>query len=59
MGTAAHIAAWLSLAGAIGLATVMLLAVVFHVRRHEPPAAPAVLLLLALFVVFGRFAYPA
>ena len=56
MGRAAHVGPWLSVGGAIGLATVMLLAVVFHVRRHESPAAPAVLLLLTLFVVVGRFA---
>ena len=52
---AAGIDAWLSPLSAAGLAIVMLLAVVYHVRRHEPLAAPAVLLLLAVFVAVGRF----
>jgi hypothetical protein len=54
---AVNVAPWLSPAAAAGLATVMLLAVFYHVRRHEPPAAPAVLFLLALFVAVGRFAH--
>jgi hypothetical protein len=33
----------------------MLLAIGFHLRRKESAAAPGVLFLLALFVVFGRF----
>ena len=53
---AADVAPWLSPIAAAGLATVMLLAVVYHVRRHEPPAAPAGLLLLSLFVTVGRLA---
>src|ERR1700722_11933078 len=52
-----NVAPWLSPAAAAGLATVMLLAVFYHVRRHEPPAAPAVLFLLALLVAVGRFAH--
>ena len=52
-----NVAPWLSPAAAAGLATVMLLAVFYHVRRHEPPTAPAVLFLLALFVAVGRFAH--
>jgi len=52
---AANVAPWLSTLAAAGLATVMLLAVFYHVRRHESPAAPATLLLLALFVAVGRF----
>jgi hypothetical protein len=40
---------------AVGLSTIILLAIGFHLRRHESPLAPGVLLLLALFVVFGRF----
>ena len=54
---AANVAPWLSPAAAAGLATVMLLAIFYHVRRHEPPTAPAVLFLLALFVAVGRFAH--
>jgi uncharacterized membrane protein YphA (DoxX/SURF4 family) len=52
-----NVAPWLSPAAAAGLATVMLLAVFYHVRRHEPPAAPAMLFLLALLVAVGRFAH--
>jgi uncharacterized membrane protein YphA (DoxX/SURF4 family) len=54
---AANVAPWLSPTAAAGIATVMLLAVVYHVRRHEPPAAPAGLFLLALFVAIGRFSH--
>jgi uncharacterized membrane protein YphA (DoxX/SURF4 family) len=39
---------------ALGLATITLLAVIFHVRRKESPVAPLVLMLLACFVVYGR-----
>lgn len=46
---------WLSLWAAIGLSTIMLLAIGFHLRRHESPVAPAVLFLLGVFVVYGRF----
>jgi hypothetical protein len=35
----------------------MLLAVLYHLRRHESPAVPAALLLLALFVAVGRFSH--
>jgi hypothetical protein len=52
---AAGIDPWLSPISAAGLGMVMLLAVVYHLRRHESPAAPAVLMLLALFVTVGRF----
>ena len=54
---ATNVVPWLSPLAATGLATVMLLAVVFHVRRHEPPVPPAVLLLLTLFVAAGRFGH--
>ena len=47
-------APWLSPWAAVGLATIMLLAIVFHLRRHESPAPAVVLFLLAAFVVFGR-----
>ena len=53
--TAANIAPWLSVWAAIGLSTIMLLATGFHIRRHESPVPPAALLLMAAFVVYGRF----
>jgi hypothetical protein len=53
--TATHIARSLSLWAAVGLSTIMLLAIGFHLRRHESPVAPGILFLLAVFVVFGRF----
>jgi DoxX-like protein len=37
-----------------GLAIVMILAAVFHLRRHEPVVVPVVLLALSAFVVIGR-----
>ncbi len=52
---AIHIAPGLTGWAAAGLATIMLLAVGFHIRLHESPAVPAVLFLLAGFVAFGRF----
>jgi hypothetical protein len=52
---AAGVAPWLSAWAAVGLATITLLAIGYHVRRRESPAAPAVLFVLAIFVVFGRF----
>jgi hypothetical protein len=52
---ATGVAPWLSWWAAVGLATIMLLAIGFHLRRKEPPVPPAVLLLLAAFVVWGRF----
>jgi putative oxidoreductase len=54
---ATNIAPWLSAWAAVGLATIMLLAIGFHLRRHESPAVPAVLFLLAAFVVFERFSH--
>jgi uncharacterized membrane protein len=44
----------LSVWAAAGLGTIMLLAVGYHLRRHEPPMAPGALLLMAAFVVVGR-----
>jgi hypothetical protein len=35
----------------------MLLAIGFHIRRHESPAAPVVLFVLAVFVAVGRFSH--
>ena len=51
---ATGIAPWLSAWAAIGLAVVMLLALGYHVRRHEPPGAPAILFAMAVFVSLGR-----
>src|ERR1700730_14743229 len=52
---ATNIAPWMSPWAAIGLAIIMLLAIGFHVRRHESVAVPVILFLLARFVVCGRF----
>jgi len=51
---AAEVAPWLSACAAVGLATVMVLAIVYHVRRRESPAVPAILFALAAFVALGR-----
>lgn len=53
---ATHVAPWLSVWAAVGLSTIMLLAIVYHLRRHEPATGPGVLFLLGAFVVWGRFA---
>lgn len=52
-----NIAPWLSAWAAVGLATIMLLAVGYHLRRRESPAVPAVLFALAAFVVLGRLSH--
>src|SRR5580704_296823 len=49
-----NVVPWLSAWSAVGLATVMLLAIGYHVRRRESPAAPALLFVLAVFVALGR-----
>ena len=54
---ATGVAPWLSGWAAVGLATVMLLAIGFHVRRREPPTVPAFLLALAVFVSIGRLSH--
>jgi uncharacterized membrane protein YphA (DoxX/SURF4 family) len=54
---ATGIAPWLSAWAAAGLAIIMLFAIVYHVRRREPPAVPAILFGLALFVAIGRFSH--
>src|ERR1700676_5226218 len=54
---ATNIAPSLSLWAAVGLSTIMLLAIGFHLRRHESAVAPGLLLLLAVFVLFGRFSH--
>ena len=54
-----HIAANpLTVAAGIGLAVVMLSAIIFHLARKEGPrvAPSAILLILSLFVVVGRLA---
>jgi uncharacterized membrane protein len=56
---ATNVVPWLSLWAAIGLSCIMLLAIRFHLRRHEPPFAPIVLFLLGVFVVFARFSQQA
>jgi len=52
---ATPIAPSLSLWAAVELSTMMLLAIGFHLRRHESPVAPGILFLRAAFVVFERF----
>jgi 4-amino-4-deoxy-L-arabinose transferase-like glycosyltransferase len=54
---AANVAPLLSPIAAVGLAIIMLLAVFYHVRRRESPAAAAGLLLFAIFVAVGRFSH--
>jgi uncharacterized membrane protein YphA (DoxX/SURF4 family) len=54
---ATNITPSLSLWAAVGLSTIMLLAIGFHLRRHESAVAPGILFLLAVFVVFGRFSH--
>jgi uncharacterized membrane protein YphA (DoxX/SURF4 family) len=51
------IAPGLTQLAAAGLAIVMILAAIFHLRRHEPVVAPAVLLALSAFVVIGRASF--
>jgi hypothetical protein len=52
---AAGVAPLLSAGAAIGLSTIMLLAIGYHVRRRESPAAPGILFALSVFVGVGRF----
>jgi putative oxidoreductase len=54
---ATGVAAWLTPWAAIGLAAIMILAVGFHLRRRESPVPPFALLVLAVFVTWGRFTY--
>jgi uncharacterized membrane protein len=51
---ATGVAPILTTLAALGLAIVMLLAILFHVKRKESPVPVLVLLLLASFVVYGR-----
>jgi putative oxidoreductase len=52
-----HILPWLTPVAAVGLVLTMIGAAIFHVRLKEfsALAAPLILLLLALFIVYGRF----
>jgi uncharacterized membrane protein len=52
---ATNTAPWLSWWAAVGLSAIMVLAIGFHIRRRESFVPPAILLLLAVFVVYGRF----
>ncbi|MGH9680219.1 MAG: DoxX family protein [Candidatus Acidiferrales bacterium] len=52
---ATNVAPSLTAWAAVGLATVMTLAIGFNLRRHEFSGAPVILLLLTPFVAFGRF----
>ena len=52
---AAGVAPLLSAGAAVGLATIMVLAIGYHVRRRESPAAPAILFALSVYVGVGRF----
>ena len=54
---ATGVAPWLSAWAAIGLSTVMLLAIGYHVRRREPPVVPAILFALAVFVSLGHLSH--
>ena len=49
------VAPFLSPWSALGLATMMLLAIGFHLRGHESFTGPIILFLLSGFVAFGRF----
>jgi uncharacterized membrane protein YphA (DoxX/SURF4 family) len=53
-----HILTWLTPVAAIGLALTMIGAIILHVRLNETNrvVAPIILLLLALIIVYGRFA---
>jgi uncharacterized membrane protein YphA (DoxX/SURF4 family) len=51
---ALHVAPALSTWAALGLATIMLLAIGFHLRSREPIYAQLSLFLIAAFVVVGR-----
>ena len=48
---------WLTPLAAVGLAIIMVLAIVYHLRKKETQALPivTVLLALSLFVAVGRF----
>jgi uncharacterized membrane protein YphA (DoxX/SURF4 family) len=51
---ATGVAPTLTTFAAVGLATIMVLATIFHLTRKEPPVPTLVLLALAAFVIYGR-----
>ena len=51
---ATGVAPILTTLAAVGLATIMILATIFHLRRKEPASVPVALFVLAAFVVVGR-----
>jgi uncharacterized membrane protein len=51
---ALHIAPWLTVWAAAGLAAIMLSATIYHIRRREPPVMTSVLFLLSVLVAVGR-----
>jgi uncharacterized membrane protein YphA (DoxX/SURF4 family) len=51
---ALHVAPWLTVWAAAGLAAIMLFATVYHIRRREAPIMTTVLFLLAVLVAVGR-----
>lgn len=51
-------APWLTVAAAVGLAVVMVLAVQFHLARKEKVSPASVLLIVALIVAVGRAFLP-
>ena len=53
-----HILIWLTPVAAIGLALTMIGAIILHIRLKETNVvvAPLILLILALIIVYGRFA---
>lgn len=54
----AHFVPGLTVAAALGLALVMVLATAFHIRRHEPFVITVILFALPVFVAIGRMAIP-
>lgn len=54
---ALNVVPWLAAWAAFGLATDMLLAVIYHLRHREPPLPAALLLVLAAFLSLGRFSH--
>lgn len=51
---AINVAPALTAWAAVGLAIIMLLAIGYHIRGHEPAPGPIAFFLLAAFVAFGR-----
>ena len=53
-----HILPWLTAAAAVGLVLTMIGAAIVHIalKDYKGVSAPIILLILALFIVYGRFA---